>query len=122
MILLNKKWKYPETSKAIYHRFGIINLFNPYKCTGSYRLDLQIYEERIICLILLELAKQEGFQYITNVVLDLVPVEEVDKEFIEKLPEQGIFEGSYVAPEEAADNEFRGKIGRKYLGWVLEDL
>lgn len=43
---IKKRWKYPETSKDIYHRFGILNLFNPYKCTGSYRLDLSMHEEK----------------------------------------------------------------------------
>lgn len=28
---IKKKWKYPETSKEVYNRFGIFNLFNPYK-------------------------------------------------------------------------------------------
>jgi hypothetical protein len=49
--------KYPEAIMAIYKRFGIINLFNPYRPNGSYRLDLSVYEERVVCKILLELAK-----------------------------------------------------------------
>ena len=28
---IKKKWKYAETSKEVYNRFGIFNLFNPYK-------------------------------------------------------------------------------------------
>lgn len=28
---IKKKWKYPETSKQIYNRFGIFNLFNPHR-------------------------------------------------------------------------------------------
>ncbi len=57
-----------------------------------------------------------------SVSLDGVPQEEINKEFADKLPETGIFEGSYVTPEEAADNELREKIGRKYLGWTPEDV
>lgn len=53
--------KYPEAIRDIYRRFGIINLFNTYRPNGSYRLDLKVYEERIVCKILLELAKAEGF-------------------------------------------------------------
>lgn len=49
---IKKKWKFPETSKEIYTRFGILNLFNPYRCTGSYRLDLEIFEERQLLRIL----------------------------------------------------------------------
>ena len=78
---IKKRWKFPETSKAIYDRFGIYNLFNPYKCTGSYRLDLSIYEEKTVCKILLELAKSEGYKFMTNVVLNGKPFEEINKEF-----------------------------------------
>lgn len=52
--------KYPEAIKEIYKRFGILNLFNPHRPNGSYRLDMSIFEERIVCKILLELAKAEG--------------------------------------------------------------
>jgi hypothetical protein len=121
MILLNKRWKFPETSKAIYDRFGIFNLFNPYKCTGSYRLDLGLYEERTVAKILLELAKSEGYKYMTNVILDGTPYEEITKEFDDKLPSSGIFEGSYVAPEESADNDAREKLGQKYFDWSGND-
>ena len=53
--------KYPETIQAIYRRFGILNLLNTYRPNGSYRLDLSVYEEKIVCKILLELAKTEGY-------------------------------------------------------------
>ena len=66
----------------------------------------------------MELAKVEGFQYMTNVILDGTPFEEIDKDFVDKLAETGILECSYVTPEEAADNECREKMGIKYLGWT----
>lgn len=119
---VKKHWKYPETSREIYNRFGIYNLFSPYKCTGSYRLDLEVYEEKTVWKMLLELAKVEGYQYMTNVVLDGKPYEEINKEFVDKLPTQGIFEGTYVAPEEAADKEARERIGRKYFDWTSDDM
>lgn len=53
--------KFPEAIREIYNRFGILNLFNPFRPNGSYRLDLSVYEEKIVCKILFELAKQEGF-------------------------------------------------------------
>ena len=118
---IKKKWKFPETSKQIYNRFGIYNLFNPHRWTGSYRLDLEIYEERQVCKILLELAKTEGLKFMTNVVLDGKTFTEIDKEFVDKLPEEGIFEGSYVTTEDSADIEAREKLGRKYFDWTSDD-
>ena len=53
--------KFPEAIREIYKRFGILNLFNTLRPNGSYRLDLGIFEERNVCRMLLELAKQEGF-------------------------------------------------------------
>jgi hypothetical protein len=53
--------KFPEAIREIYKRFGILNLFNPFRPNGSYRLDLSLYEERVVCKMLFELAKQEGF-------------------------------------------------------------
>jgi hypothetical protein len=53
--------KFPEAIRAIYRRFGILNLFNPFRPNGSYRLDLSVYEEKIVCKMLLELAKMEGY-------------------------------------------------------------
>jgi len=51
--------KFPEAIREIYKRFGILNLFNPFRPNGSYRLDLSIYEENgsfVKCyLILLKL-------------------------------------------------------------------
>ncbi len=101
--------KFPEAIRAIYRRFGILNLFNPYRSNGSYRLDLSIYEEKIVCKMLLELAKVEG--YMTNVMLDGKPVETVNKEFTDKLGDSGVFEGTYVCKPEAANEELREKLG-----------
>ena len=53
--------KFPEAIVEIYKRFGILNLFNPFRPNGSYRLNLALYEERTVCKMLFELAKQEGF-------------------------------------------------------------
>ena len=46
-----------EVMKALYDRFGILNLFNPLRPTGMYRLDLAIYEERMVCKMLCDLAR-----------------------------------------------------------------
>lgn len=88
--------KFPEAIRAIYRRFGILNLFSTSRPNGSYRLDLSIYEEKIVCKILLELARVEGYAQMTNVSLDGKPVEAVNKEFADKLGDWGVFEGTYI--------------------------
>jgi hypothetical protein len=88
--------KFPEAIRDIYIRFGILNLFNPHRPNGSYRLDLSIYEEKIVCKMLLDLSKVEGLTQMTNVFLDGKEYEKIDKEFIDKLPQSGIFEGTYI--------------------------
>jgi hypothetical protein len=57
---VKRKIEFPDAVRTIYMRFGILNLFNPHRPNGSYRLDLAIYEEKIVCKMLLDLAKQEG--------------------------------------------------------------
>ncbi len=58
---IKHRLKFPEAIRAIYKRFGILNLFNPFRPNGSYRLDLSIYEEKTVCRMLMELAKVEGY-------------------------------------------------------------
>jgi len=41
----------------------------------------------------------------------------VNKEFIDKLPDQGLFEGTYVCAPENIKLEIREKLGCKYLDW-----
>lgn len=88
--------KFAEAIRAIYRRFGILNLFNPFRPNGSYRLDLSIYEEKIVCKMLLELARIEGYAQMSNVSLDGKVIETVNKEFVDKLGDSGIFEGTYI--------------------------
>ena len=109
--------KYPDAIRDIYKRFGILNLFNTFRPNGSYRLDLSVYEERIVCKILLELAKVEGFAQMTNVHLDGKSQESINKEFIDKLGESGIFEGTYICLPANIKEEVREKLGQKYLDW-----
>lgn len=111
------KAKYPEAIMSIYKRFGIINLFNPFRPNGSYRLDLSVYEEKIVCKILLELAKQEGLTQFTNVHFDGKPIEPLTKEFIDKLGETGVFEGTYICQPSNIKEDVREKLAQKYLDW-----
>jgi len=110
--------KFPDAIRDIYRRFGILNLFNPFRPNGSYRLDLGLYEERTVCKILLELAKAEGYAQMTNVQLNGKGVEHVNKDFIDKLPESGVFEGTYICQQENVKAEIRAALGRKYLDWT----
>lgn len=103
--------KFPEAIRAIYKRFGILNLFNPFRPNGSYRLDLSIYEEKIVCKMLLELAKVEGYTQMTNVSLDGKAVETVNKEFADKLGETGIFEGTYICQPANINEDLRERLG-----------
>jgi len=97
---IKRKIEFPSAVRSVYMRFGILNLFNPHRPNGSYRLDLSVYEERTVCKMLLELAKQEGFSQISKVILEGKEVPAVTKEFLDKLPDKGFFEGMYVcAPE-----------------------
>jgi len=114
---VKRKIEFPDAVRGVYMRFGILNLFNPHRPNGSYRLDLSIYEERNVCKMLLELAKQEGLAHITRVSMDGKEVAAVNKEFIDKLPEKGFFEGTYVCPPENQKPEVREKLGCKYLDW-----
>ena len=109
--------KFPEAIRAIYRRFGILNLFNPFRPNGSYRLDLSIYEEKIVCKMLLELARVEGYAQMSNVSLDGKVIETVTKEFVDKLGETGIFEGTYICQPGNINEEIREKMGQKYLDY-----
>lgn len=107
--------KYAEAIRAIYRRFGILNLFNPFRPNGSYRLDLTIYEEKIVCKMLLELARIEGYAHMSNVSLDGKACETVNKEFVDKLGDNGVFEGTYICPPTSVNDDLRERLGQKYL-------
>ena len=114
---IKKKMQSNEHLKQVYIRFGILNLFNVTRPNGSYRLDLAISEERQVCKLLLELAKAEGYSQMTAVTLSGKPVESVNKEFYDKLPTEGVFEGTYVCAEENVKGDVREALGKKYLDW-----
>lgn len=109
--------KFPEAIKEIYKRFGILNLFNPFRPNGSYRLDLGVFEEKLVCKILLELAKAEGLTQFTNVSMDGKSTETLNKEFIDKLNDSGVFEGTYICQPTNIKEEVREKLAAKYLDW-----
>ena len=53
----------------------------------------------------------------TSVQLDNKPVETINKEFVDKLPDKGIFEGTYVCQQLNIKEDIREKLGQKYLDW-----
>ena len=109
--------KSTSAMRDIYEAFGILNLLSPFRPSGSYLLKLNIFEERMVCKILLELAKAEGWANMTNIKLNGKNMDSVGADFLQNLPTTGIFEGTYACPDEKAKPDAREKIGQKYLDW-----
>lgn len=53
--------KHAQTIRDVYSSFGILNLFSPFRPNGAYLFKMDIYEERTVCKMLLELCKGEGW-------------------------------------------------------------
>lgn len=110
--------KYPQTMKDLYNSFGILNLFNPFRPNGSYLFNMEVYEERLVCRILCELSKAEGWGNWQEVKIDGKPKDgPLNAEYLAALPTTGTFEGTYVCPMEKEKSEARMKLGIKYLDW-----
>ena len=86
---IKHKFKFPEVMEQLYKKFGILNLFCPFRPNGSYLLQLHIYEERIVAKMLCEIAMKEGAALMTNIKLNSKPVEKMTREFARKPPEVG---------------------------------
>jgi hypothetical protein len=110
--------KYPEVMQKLYKQFGILNLFCPFRPNGAYLLRLDIYEERMVCRMLCDLARTEGIANMTEIKIDGKAVEKLAPDFIKKIPEKGSFEGTYFCPPDKENSEFRESLGRKYLDWA----
>lgn len=106
--------------QKLYKQFGILNLFCPFRPNGAYLLKLQIYEEKIVCRMLCDMAKNEGIANMTEIKIDGKSVDKLPPEFMKKIPDQGIFEGTYFCPPEKENLDFREVLGRKYLDWAEE--
>lgn len=52
-----------------------------------------------------------------NVHFNGKAIETINKEFIDKLGETGIFEGTYICQPENIKEDLREKLGVKYLDW-----
>jgi hypothetical protein len=114
---IKQQSKFPDVMPRLYKQFGILNLFCPFRPNGAYMLNLAIYEERTVCKMLCELAKQEGMANMQAIKLDGKPVEKLTPDFVRRVPETGIFEATYFCPPEKENADFREATGRKYLDW-----
>ena len=111
--------KYPNVSKILYERLGILNMFNPLRPDGEYILNLAIYEEKMVAKLLCELAKSEGFPFMTDVkVPGTGAVEKMSNDIARALPDFGNFECKYKVPEEKVKQDVREKMGVKYFEWI----
>lgn len=98
--------KFPTAIRDVYQSFGILNLFCPFRPNGSYLLKLDIFEEKIVLKMLLDLCKAEGWTNMTEIKMNNKTIE-VNAEFASALPETGVFEGTYVCPPEKAKMDLR---------------
>lgn len=108
----------PDVMQKLYKQFGILNLFCPFRPNGTYLLNLAIYEERLVCRMLCELANKEGLAFMTEIKLAGKPVDKLTVDFVKRVPEAGMFEAKYECPSEKESQEFREAMGRKYLDWT----
>jgi hypothetical protein len=53
----------------------------------------------------------------TNVSLDGKAQETVNKEFVDKMGENGIFEGTYICQPANISEDLRERLGQKYLDY-----
>ena len=100
---IKHKFKFPGVMEALYKQFGILNLFCPFRPSGSYMLRLHIFEERIVCKMLCELACKEGAAFMTNIKLNGKAMEKMTKDFARKPPDVGVIELTYACPPEKED-------------------
>jgi len=65
--------KHPSAIRDVYSCFGILNLFCTFRPNGSYLLKMDVYEERMVCKMLLELAKAEGWANMQQIKINGKP-------------------------------------------------
>ena len=100
---IKHKAKYPIVMETLYREFGILNLFCPFRPNGSYLMKLHVYEERIVCKMLCELAMKEGAAFMTNIKVNNKAMEKMTREFARRPPDFGTIELTYQCPPEKED-------------------
>ena len=103
---IKHKAKFPQAMIDLYEAFGILNLFSPFRPNGTYLLKVEVFEEKIVLKMLLELAKGEGWGNMRDTKFNGKACE-VNGEFAASLPEAGTFEGTYVCPPEKVKMDLR---------------
>jgi hypothetical protein len=102
----------PFLQDQLVTRVGHLQLFSPMSPSGLYKLDLEIYEERVLGEILLKLAFKEGIA--SNCTINFNRGElELTEEFVKNLPNEGILDMVYFAGEE--NLEYRAELAKEYL-------
>lgn len=102
----------PFLQDQIVTRVGHLQLFSPLHPDGLYKLDLEIYEERVLGEILLKLALKEGIA--SNCTINFNRGElELTEEFVKHLPKEGMLDMVYFAGEE--NLEYRTELAKEYL-------
>jgi len=105
-----------------------LNLFNPHRPNGSYLLDLSKFEEQIVAKMLGDLCRQEGQLNMSEIKFDgAAVVNEDDTDAVKKtkigdfirnkLKKEGVFECTYVCPEDKQKEDLREQLGVKFLDW-----
>jgi len=109
---IKHKMKHQEEKTYLYESFGILNVFNPHRPDGTYQLDLAKYEERMVCKMLCDLARQEGLNNMHEIKFNNSEVEKLTTDFIRtNIKNEGVFFGTYACPEDKIRTEFREQLG-----------
>ena len=77
--------------QRLYKQFGIYNLFCPLRPNGSYRLDMQVFEEKQVLKMLCELARHEGWENFNTVTINGKPLDKFDAENEKSLVNTGVW-------------------------------
>ncbi len=117
--MIKQAIKSDDESKLLYKQFGIINMFSPYRPNGDYVLNMAIYEEKTVAKMLCELAKSEGWNFMTGLKVGGQTIEKANNEVIRQITDSGTFECSYQCPPEKVKLDVREKVGQKFLEWPI---
>jgi len=68
---------------------------------------------------LVELARAEGFQFMTDIKVNDKAVEKMSNDVFKGLPEYGSILLTYQCPKEKVKDDVRDKLGAKFLDWQV---
>jgi len=93
--MMKQKVRAEEESKLLHKKVGILNLFNPYRPNGEYQLNMAVYEEKTVAKMLCELAKSEGWNFMTGLKVAGQVIEKANNEVLRQITDSGTFECCY---------------------------